>query len=136
VVAEQQSKLALLGGTLSNLEQEIAAEAQRSVRPNRPARSGMPSPPFTIAFDGTMLPPRKFPAKGGVVVSNPRKVIDCRNFPSEKNCTIAISGTEEEVLDLAVLHAVRDHGHSQTAELREQIRSMLKDEPAANVATA
>jgi hypothetical protein len=65
----------------------------------------------------------------------PRKIIDCRNFPSDKNCTIAISGTEEEVLDLAVLHAVTAHGHQETAELREQIRSMLKDEAGAKVAT-
>ena len=66
----------------------------------------------------------------------PRKIIDCRDFPSEKNCTLAISGTEEEVLDLAVHHTVTFHGHQQTAELREQIRSMLKDEAGANVATA
>ena len=65
----------------------------------------------------------------------PRKVIDCRNFRSEINCTITISGTEEEVLDLAVLHAVTVHGHQQTTELREQIRGMLKDEPGAKVAT-
>jgi hypothetical protein len=69
-------------------------------------------------------------------MSDPRKSIDCRNFPSDKNCTIAISGTEEEVLDLAVLHAATVHGHQQTAELREQIRSMLKDEAEAKVATA
>jgi Protein of unknown function (DUF1059) len=67
---------------------------------------------------------------------DPRKIIDCRNFPSDKNCTIAISGTEQEVLDLAVLHAVPVHGHELTAELREQIRSMLKDEAGAKVATA
>jgi len=67
---------------------------------------------------------------------DPRKMIDCRNFPSDKNCTIAISGTEDEVLDLAVLHAVTVHGHEQTPELREQIRSMLKDEAEAKVATA
>ena len=65
-----------------------------------------------------------------------RKVIDCRNFPSEKNCTLAISGTEEEVLDLAVLHASTVHGHPNTPELREQIRSMLKDEPETKAATA
>jgi hypothetical protein len=35
-----------------------------------------------------------------------RKVIDCRNFTNEKTCTIAISGNEEEALDLAVVHAV------------------------------
>ncbi len=65
-----------------------------------------------------------------------RKVIDCRNFPSKKNCTLAISGTEEEVLDLAVLHAVTVRGHKETPELREQIRSLLKDEAEGKAATA
>ena len=65
-----------------------------------------------------------------------RKVIDCRLFPSEKNCTLAISGAEEEVLDLAVLHATTVHGHENKPELREQIRSMLKDESEARSATA
>jgi len=31
-----------------------------------------------------------------------RKSIDCRDYPSEKNCSLKISGTEEEVLDAAV----------------------------------
>ncbi len=66
----------------------------------------------------------------------PRKIIDCRNFPSEKNCTLAISGTEEEVLEAAVHHAATVHGHPNTSELREQIRSLLKDEPEAKAATA
>ena len=57
-----------------------------------------------------------------------RKVIDCRRFPAEKPCSIAISGTEEEVLQLAVLHATTVHGHQDTPELREQIRSLLRDE--------
>ncbi len=69
-------------------------------------------------------------------MANTRKVIDCRNFPSDKACTLAISGTEEEVLDLAVLHASTVHGHENTPELREQIRSMLKDESEARVAKA
>src|ERR1700674_3613080 len=76
------------------------------------------------------------PAQGGSVMPDSRKSIDCRNFPSEKNCTIAISGTEEEVLDLAVLHAVTVHGHPQTDELREQLRSLLQDEADAKTATA
>ena len=58
----------------------------------------------------------------------PRKAIDCRRFPSEKNCTLAISGTEDEVLDLAVVHATTTHGHENTPELREQLRTMLTDE--------
>jgi predicted small metal-binding protein len=57
-----------------------------------------------------------------------RKSIDCRNYPSEKNCSLKLSGTEQEVLDAAVQHAVSAHGHENTLELREQIRSMLKDE--------
>jgi len=56
-----------------------------------------------------------------------RKSIDCRDYPSENNCSLKISGTEEEVLDAAVLHATSVHGHENTPELREQIRSMLKD---------
>jgi predicted small metal-binding protein len=56
-----------------------------------------------------------------------RKSIDCRNYPSEKNCTLKISGTEEEVLDAAVQHAVSAHGHENSPELRQQIKSMLKE---------
>ena len=57
-----------------------------------------------------------------------RKSIDCRHYPSEKNCSLKISGTEEEVMNAAVQHAVSAHGHEETPELREQIKSMLKDE--------
>jgi len=56
-----------------------------------------------------------------------RKSIDCRDYPSEKNCSLKISGTEEEVLDAAVQHAVSAHGHDKTPELRSQLRSMLKE---------
>ena len=54
-----------------------------------------------------------------------RKSIDCRDYPSEKNCSLKISGTEEEVLDAAVQHAAAVHGHENTPELREQIKQML-----------
>jgi predicted small metal-binding protein len=57
-----------------------------------------------------------------------RKSIDCRDYPSEKNCSLKISGTKQEVLDAAVQHAVSAHGHKDSAELRNQIKSMLKDE--------
>ena len=63
-----------------------------------------------------------------------RKVIDCRRFPSDKPCSIAISGNEEDVVELAVLHASTVHGHTDSPELREQIRSMLEDEAAASEA--
>ena len=57
-----------------------------------------------------------------------RKSIDCRDYPSEKNCSLKISDTQDEVLDAAVQHAVSAHGHQKTSELRDQIKSMLKDE--------
>lgn len=57
-----------------------------------------------------------------------RKVADCREFPSENNCSLTISGTEQEVLEAATQHAVSAHGHDNSPELREQIRGMLKDE--------
>jgi len=57
-----------------------------------------------------------------------RKSIDCREYETEKDCSLKISGTEEEVLDAAVHHAASAHGHENTPELREQIKQMLKDE--------
>ena len=57
-----------------------------------------------------------------------RKVADCRLYPSEKNCTLTIAGKEEEVLTAAVQHAVTSHGHKEGPHLRDQIRSLLKDE--------
>ncbi|GAB2740795.1 DUF1059 domain-containing protein [Kitasatospora kifunensis] len=57
-----------------------------------------------------------------------RKVVDCREFPSEVNCTLAISGEEEEVVRAAAEHAVSVHGHADSKELRDQIRATLKDE--------
>ena len=57
-----------------------------------------------------------------------RKSIDCRDYPSDKGCTLKISGTEEEVLDAAVQHAVSAHGHRDPADLRAQLKAMLKDE--------
>ena len=56
-----------------------------------------------------------------------RKSIDCRDYPSEKNCSLKISGTGEEVLDAAVQHAVSVHGHENAPELREKIKQMLMD---------
>lgn len=59
-----------------------------------------------------------------------RKVSDCRDFPSESNCTLTIAGEEDEVVAAAALHAQDVHGHVDTPELRDQIRGMLKDEIA------
>lgn len=57
-----------------------------------------------------------------------RTFIDCREFPSDKNCTLKISGTADEVLAAAVQHAVSAHGHADEPELRESLRSALREE--------
>lgn len=55
-----------------------------------------------------------------------RKMIDCRNISQQTGCTLSIAGTEQEVLDTAVLHAVNAHGHKDTPELREMLRRALE----------
>ena len=65
-----------------------------------------------------------------------RKSIDCREYPSEINCTVALSAdTTDELLDIAVAHAVAAHGHKDSPELRAVLRGMCKDvtaEPAVH----
>jgi predicted small metal-binding protein len=57
-----------------------------------------------------------------------RKYIDCREFPSEMNCTVAISAdSEEELLEAAVQHAVAVHGHDDTPAFRNQLRGIFKE---------
>lgn len=57
-----------------------------------------------------------------------RKVADCRRFPSVTQCSLTISGEEEEVVRAATEHAVSVHEHEDTPELRRQIRESLEDE--------
>jgi predicted small metal-binding protein len=61
-------------------------------------------------------------------VTMARKYIDCRQFPSEKQCSIAITAdTEAELLDAAAQHAVAVHGHKDSPEMRAQLRALFKD---------
>ena len=62
----------------------------------------------------------------------PRRRISCGDYPNEIGCTLTLSGQEEEVVRAAVLHAVDAHGEKDTPELREMIRSALKEERAAS----
>jgi predicted small metal-binding protein len=57
-----------------------------------------------------------------------RKFVDCREIPSEMNCTVAISADrEDELLEAAVQHAVAVHGHEDNAELRDMIRGGIHE---------
>ena len=52
-----------------------------------------------------------------------RYFVDCREMPSESNCTIAISAdSQDELVEAAAQHAVAVHGHEDNAELREMLR--------------
>jgi predicted small metal-binding protein len=56
-----------------------------------------------------------------------RKYIDCRNFPSESNCTVAIvADSDEELLEAAVQHAVAVHKHQDNTELRKALRESFR----------
>ncbi len=61
-----------------------------------------------------------------------RKMIDCREVPSEMNCTVAISAdTTDEVVEAAVAHAMTTHKHDDTPELRSMIRQGIKETATA-----
>lgn len=63
-----------------------------------------------------------------------RKFIDCREYPSEIHCTVAISAdSERELLEVAVQHAVAIHGHNDSPELRAMLKTLIKEEALAGV---
>jgi len=57
-----------------------------------------------------------------------RLYVDCREMPSENNCDLAMAGSEEHLIEAAAIHVVTAHGHEDTPELREEIRSTAKEE--------
>ena len=59
-----------------------------------------------------------------------RKMADCRRFESDSNCSLTIIGEEDEVVEAAAQHAASVHGHTDTPEMREQLRAFLEDESA------
>jgi len=57
-----------------------------------------------------------------------RKYVDCREMPSESGCDLAMSGSEEHLVEAAAIHAITAHQHEDTPQLREEIRKTMKDE--------
>jgi len=62
-----------------------------------------------------------------------RKFIDCREFPSESGCTVAISAdSNDEQIEAAAQHAVKVHGHEDGPQLRAQLNQIVREgQPAA-----
>jgi hypothetical protein len=90
----------------------------------------------SLAVSAGLLDVHGLDEEAGVPSSNKgttmaRKVADCRDFPSESGCTLTIAGTESEVLDAALHHAITVHGHEDTPEVRDWLRENLKDEVPA-----
>jgi predicted small metal-binding protein len=57
-----------------------------------------------------------------------RKFIDCREYPSEMNCTVAISAdTDDELIEVATQHAIAVHKHTDSPELRKTLHSLVKE---------
>ena len=64
-----------------------------------------------------------------------RKYIDCREYPSEMNCTVMIAAdSEDELLEAAIQHAVAVHHERDTPELRNELRKLFKAMPMAKAA--
>ncbi len=59
-----------------------------------------------------------------------RWMADCRRFESDSNCQLTIIGPQDDVVAAAAQHAAASHGHEDTPELRDQIRSTLEPESA------
>lgn len=57
-----------------------------------------------------------------------RKYIDCREYPSDTNCSVAIAAdNDDELLAAAVQHAVSVHGQKDTPELRSELGGLFKE---------
>jgi predicted small metal-binding protein len=61
-------------------------------------------------------------------MSNKRKSLDCRKVPSEMNCSLKISGSEEEIMPVAIFHLIDAHQHQDSPEFREELRKALADD--------
>jgi predicted small metal-binding protein len=58
-----------------------------------------------------------------------RYQIDCREYPSENNCSVSIAAdSKDELLDAAVQHAVAVHGHQDTPEFRGELAKLFKEQ--------
>jgi len=57
-----------------------------------------------------------------------RYYADCREQPSVSKCSIAISAdSKEELVEAAVQHVVKVHGHEDSPELRNEILKGIKE---------
>ncbi|MFA9440741.1 DUF1059 domain-containing protein [Uliginosibacterium sp. sgz301328] len=57
-----------------------------------------------------------------------RRYIDCRDYPSDMHCSVALAAdSDDELMEIAVQHAVQTHKHTDSPELRTQLRALFHD---------
>ncbi len=57
-----------------------------------------------------------------------RYFIDCRDYPSDVNCSVALSAdTKDELLEAVVQHGTTVHHYEDTLEFRENIVKEFKE---------
>lgn len=58
-----------------------------------------------------------------------RYYVDCRDYPStDAKCSVAIAAdTKDELLEVAVQHAVKAHGFKDTSEFRNELKKGFKE---------
>ncbi len=62
----------------------------------------------------------------------PRYYIDCREVPSEAGCTVSIAADDQnELEEAATHHMVSVHGHNDSPDLRNEIRSQMNEGSAS-----
>ena len=57
-----------------------------------------------------------------------RYFIDCRDYPSDVKCSVALSAnTKEELLEAVIQHGAKIHGYEDTPEFRDKIVKEFKE---------
>jgi predicted small metal-binding protein len=57
-----------------------------------------------------------------------RKSIDCREYPGDVKCSVALSAdSEDELLEAAMQHLTAVHKYKDTKDVREMIRNGITD---------
>lgn len=57
-----------------------------------------------------------------------RYYIDCRDYPGDVKCSVALSAdSKEELLEAVVQHGTAVHNYEDTAEFRENIMKEFKE---------
>ena len=57
-----------------------------------------------------------------------RYYIDCRDYPSDINCSVALSAdSKEELLEAVIEHGTKVHGYEDTPDFRSQILQEFKE---------